>query len=154
MPLNTYFYGSVFAKAFSGQINVPTDTIKIALVGPGYTPNKNTQGTWSSVSTHEISSTGYTAGGQALANKALSYASAKMKFDADDVTWTGLTASARYAVVYDDTATGKPLIGYVDFGETLSLSNEDFTIQFSFLEQDPESGNFLSGSGLFEIEVS
>ncbi|WP_330264663.1 hypothetical protein [Streptomyces griseorubiginosus] len=154
MALNTYFYGSVFAKAFSGQINVPTDTIKIALVGPGYTPNRNTQGAWSTVSPNEVSGTGYTAGGQALANKALSYASYKMKMDADDVTWTGLTANVRWAVVYDDTATGKPLIGYVDLGETLSLSNEDFTIQFSFFESDPDSGAITSGSGLFEIEVS
>ncbi|MGW3929983.1 hypothetical protein ACWECC_18045 [Streptomyces microflavus] len=154
MALSTYMYGSLFAKAFSGQIDIPSDTIKIALVGSGYTPNRNTQGAWSTVSTYEVSSSGYTAGGQSLSGKALSYASYKMKIDADDVTWTGLTADVRWAVVYDDTATGKPLIGYVDLGETLSLSNEDFTIEFSFFEQDPESGSFITGSGLFEIEVN
>ncbi|MFD8067920.1 hypothetical protein [Streptomyces parvulus] len=144
----------MFAKAFNGQINFTSDTIKIALVGSGYTPNRNSQGAWSTVSTYEVSGAGYTAGGQALTGKALSYASFKFKIDADDATWTGLTADVRYVVVYDDTASGKPLIGYMDLGETLSLSNEDFTIEFSFFEQDPESGNFVSGSGMFEIEVS
>jgi hypothetical protein len=154
MALPTYFYGPVFAKAFNGQINYTSDTIKIALVGSGYTPNRNTQGAWSTVSTYEVSGAGYTAGGQALSGKALSYASYKLKIDANDVTWPGLTADVRYAVVYDDTASGKPLIGYVDLGETLSLSNEDFTIEFSFFESDPDSGAITTGSGLFEIEVS
>ncbi|MZE50126.1 hypothetical protein GTY86_02090 [Streptomyces sp. SID5770] len=144
----------MFAKAFNGQINFTSDTIKVALVGSGYTPNRNTQGAWSTVSTYEVSGSGYTAGGKALTGKALSYASYKLTIDADDVTWNGLTADVRWAVVYDDTASGKPLIGYVNLGETLSLSNEDFTIQFSFIEQDPDSGSFISGSGLFEIEVS
>jgi len=154
MALPTYFYGSVFAKAFNGQINFTSDTIKIALVGSGYTPNRNTQGAWSTVSPNEVSGAGYTAGGQTLTGKTLTYSSFVFKMDANDVTWTGLTANARYAVVYDDTATGKPLIGYVDFGELLSLSNEDFTVQFSFAEQDPDSGSFITGSGMFEIEVS
>lgn len=154
MALPTYFYGSVFAKAFNGQVNFSADAIKIALVGPGYTPNRNTQGAWSTVSPNEVSGAGYATGGKTLTGKALTYSSYLFKMDADDVTWTGLTVDARYAVVYDDTATGKPLIGYVDLGETLSLSNEDFTIQFSFFESDPESGAITSGSGLFEIEVS
>ncbi|MGA5053108.1 hypothetical protein ACPCAK_19180 [Streptomyces cellulosae] len=144
----------MFAKAFNGQISFTSDTIKIALVGSGYSPNRNTQGAWSTVSSYEISSSGYTAGGIALTGKTVTYASWKMKLDADDVTWPGLTADVRYAVVYDDTASGKPLIGYMDLGGTLSLANEDFTIEFSFLEQDPETWDFVSGEGMFEIEVA
>ncbi|MEU3552737.1 hypothetical protein [Streptomyces fragilis] len=154
MALPTYFYGSLFAKAFNGQINFTSDTIKVALIGSGYTPNRNTQGAWSTVSPYEVSGAGYTAGGITLTGKTLTYSSGKFKIDADDVTWPGLTANVRYAVVYDDTATGKPLIGYVDLGQTLSLANEDFGIQFSYFEQDEDSGNFISGSGMFEIEVS
>ncbi|MFF7555536.1 hypothetical protein ACFZA9_21920 [Streptomyces olivaceus] len=154
MALPTYFYGSVFAKAFGGQINYTSDSIKIALVGSGYTPNRNTQGAWSTVSPYEVSGAGYTAGGQALTGKTLTYSSYVLKFDADDATWTGLTANVRYAVIYDDSASGKPLIGYVNIGETLNLVNEDFTVQFSFFESDPDSGSLITGSGLFEIEVS
>ncbi|MFJ8790437.1 hypothetical protein [Streptomyces sp. NPDC102462] len=144
----------MFAKAFNGQINFTSDTIKIALVGSGYTPNRNTQGAWSTVSAYEVSGAGYTAGGKVLTGKALSYASYVFKIDADDATWSGLTANVRWAVVYDDTATGKPLFGYVDLGETLSLTNEDFTLEFSFFESDPDSGSVVTGSGLFEIGVS
>lgn len=70
------------------------DTHKAALMTTSYTP-----GAEDFVNTHEISSAGYTAGGQTVAmtnatgtNKAYS--------DPADTSWTGLTASPRWHVIY------------------------------------------------------
>lgn len=43
--------------------------------------------------------------------------------------WTASTFTARYGVIYDDTATDKPLYGLVDFDGNLSPSAGTLTIQ-------------------------
>ncbi|MEW6555093.1 MAG: hypothetical protein AB1384_12500 [Actinomycetota bacterium] len=101
-------------------------TIKCALLGSGYTFDQETHDDWSDISANEVSGTGYTAGGAALANKALSEASRVTKFDADDVVWSNSTITARYAVLYE-VSTGK-LILCIDFGENMSSSGGSFTI--------------------------
>jgi len=104
-------------------------TIKCALLTSGYTPAQNTHDAWSDVSAYEVSGTGYTAGGAALSGKVLSINNNVISFDANDVTWSSSTITARYAVVYE-VSSGK-LILYVDFGENKSSSDGDFTIQWN-----------------------
>ena len=120
----------------STNIDLSSDTIKLALVTSSYTPNIDTHDFWDDVSANEASGTGYTAGGQALANKAVTTDTTndKGKFDADDVTWTISSAlTARYAVLYKSTGTAStsPLIGYIDFGSTYTLSSGTLTITWS-----------------------
>lgn len=126
-------YGSVFLKALNKEIDWDSDTIKVALLSSSYTPNQDTHDYWDDVSANEVTGTGYTAGGATLANKSASYDAGTnvVKLDADDVTWSSSTITARYAVIYDDTpATDatKPLIGYVDFVTDQSSNNGNFTI--------------------------
>jgi len=129
----TKTYGSVIAKAFNKEIDFDTDTIKVALVTSSYTPNQDTHDYFDDVSSNEVSGTGYTAGGNTLANKSVTYTSGTnvTKFDADDTSWTSSTITARYAVIYDaspgSNAT-RPLIAYVDFGSDQSSSNGTFSI--------------------------
>jgi hypothetical protein len=56
------------------------------------------------------------------------------KFDAGDVVITasgGAIPDFRYVVIYDDTVAGDPLVGYWDYGSTLSLADtETLTITF------------------------
>lgn len=61
-------YGHVVDQALQGKINWPTDTLKLALMGSGYTPNLGTDTHWSDISSNEISGSGYSAGGQALSS--------------------------------------------------------------------------------------
>lgn len=68
MALASNVYGNAYDQAFSGNINWASDTIKMALV-TAYTPNLTTHVHWSDVSATEISGTGYSAGGVALATK-------------------------------------------------------------------------------------
>ena len=127
-------YGQFLSQALNKEIDWDTDTIKVALLTNSYTPDQDAHNYFDDVSTYEVSgATGYTAGGSTLANKTNTYSSATnvIVLDADDVTWSSSTITARYAVIYDATpATNatKPLIGYVDFGSDQSSSNGNFTI--------------------------
>jgi hypothetical protein len=78
---------------------------------------------------------GYTAGGNALSTTSSSQTSGTEKLIvADSVfTATGAVGPFRYAVVYNDTPTSpaKPLIGWFDYGSSISLANGDtFTVDF------------------------
>jgi hypothetical protein len=126
-------YGQFLSQALNKEIDWDTDTIKVALLTNSYTPDQDAHNYLDDVVAYEVSGTGYTAGGNTLANKTNAYNSATnvIVLDADDTTWSSSTITARYAVVYDATpATNatRPLIGYVDFGSDQSSSNGNFTI--------------------------
>jgi hypothetical protein len=126
-------YGSVVAKAFNKEIDLDSDTIKLALLTSSYTPNQDTHDYFDDVVANEVTGTGYTAGGATLANKSVTYDSANnvFVFDADDVTWASSTITARYAVLYDATPgtnATRPLIGYVDFSSDQSSTSGNFTV--------------------------
>src|SRR5690606_21921979 len=118
------------------EIDLDSDTIKVMLCTSSYTPDQDTHQYKSDV-TNEVSGTGYTAGGTTISGGlTVSYNATTnvLSFDGADVSWTGATLiganAPRYAVIYDDTASNDPLIGYVDFGDdsyapnggTLSIS--------------------------------
>jgi hypothetical protein len=126
-------YGQFLQQALNKEVDWDTDTIKVALLTNSYTPDQDAHNYFDDVSTYEVTGTGYTAGGATLSNKTNTYSSATnvIVLDADDVTWSSSTITARYAVVYDAspaTNATKPLIGYVDFGSDQSSSNGNFTI--------------------------
>ena len=127
-------------KAEIGAANVDWDdntgtTIKVMLVD-GYTPDVDNHQFKSDIDSLgvEISGTGYTAGGQALANRTITIDTANdlAKYDADDVVWTNSTITASGAIIYKDTGdpATSPLICFVDFGGSYSSNNGDFTIQW------------------------
>ena len=124
-------FNSFKRDIMNGSIDLDTDTIKVALVTSSYTPNQDTHDNFDDV-TNEVSGTGYTAGGQALANKAVTADNTDNEgvFDADDVTWSSSTITARGAVLYKDTGTASTskLICYIDFGADKISSSGNFTI--------------------------
>ncbi len=120
----------------STKISWTTDTIKLAAVGAGWTPEIDSADFWDDISANESTGTGYTAGGATLANPtaAVVGASDLAKFDADDVSWTISSAfAARYFVLYKDTGSGatSPIIGYIDPGALYSLANGTVTITWN-----------------------
>lgn len=119
------------ANLLNKIVDLEADTIKIALLADTYTPNKD-HNVLADVSAHQISGTGYTAGGATLANVAVSQddTNDRVKLDADDVVWSNSTLTARYAVIYDDTLANKDLIMLIDFGQNYSSTNGPFTISF------------------------
>jgi len=81
-------------------------------------------------STHEVSQTGtsYTAGGEELTNitPALDGSTAQMDFD--DLTFSGVTLTARGALIYKDSSDEAVMV--LNFGGDKTATAGDFTIQF------------------------
>ena len=138
----TKVYSALFGKVFDKEVDLLTDTLKVALVTSSYTPDQDAHDYWADVSANEASGTGYTAGGATLGSTTFTYddGSNKWTFDGADVSWSSSTITARYAVIYDDTATSKNLIAYVDFGTDQSSSAGTFTVSWN-------------ASGIFTITV-
>lgn len=118
----------------NGSINLATDAVKIMLVGSAYTPNIDTHTKRSDV-TNEVSGTGYTAGGIALVNKTVTMntTSDKGVFDADDLTISNATITARGAVLYKargGASSADELIAYLDFGADITSTAGNFNIAF------------------------
>lgn len=126
-------YGNFLAKALNKEVDWDSDTIKVALLTSAYTPNQDTHDYYDDVVGNEVSGTGYSAGGNTLGSKTVTYDAGTnvIVLDAADTTWASSTITARYAVVYDDagaTNASKPLIGFVDFSSDQSSTNGNFTI--------------------------
>ena len=130
----------------TNKIDFLSDSLKAALFTASYTPAQDTDELYSSLTNEVANGNGYVTGGNAMANPTVSYTAGTntAKFDADDpATWTasGSGFSFRYVVLYD--ATTSVLIGYVDYGSTVTLSgaNAD-TFTFS-----------LDSAGMFTTTV-
>ena len=104
------------------------DRFKVMLTTASYTPNYSTHSIKTDV-TNEVSGTGYTAGGESLTSVTFG-------------TSGGSTiTAARYAVLYDDDLTNKPLIGAVDFGGDFSTTAGTFKITWN-------------ASGIFTLDLT
>jgi hypothetical protein len=111
--------------------NLGTDTIMVALVS-GYTFSQSHQ-VWADVSSSEIANgNGYTTGGQQLTGNAVSIDGTNNRgvFSANNPSWSSSTITATGAIIYSASATGNPLIAYIDFGGAKSDSASIFTIQW------------------------
>ena len=76
------------------------------------------------------SPSGYTSGGKALVNVGTSLATNTAITDFADLSFTGVTLTARGALIYNDTATGDPGVAVLDFGGAKTATSGTFTIQF------------------------
>jgi len=127
-------YNDFKKNIMNGTIDLDTDDIKVMLVTSAYTPDQDAHEFVSQV-TNEVVGTGYTADGASLTTKTVTADDTDNEgvFDADDVTWSSSTITARGAVLYKDTGTPatSPVICYLDFGADKSSSNGDFTIQWN-----------------------
>ena len=127
-------YNAGKKKLLDGSIDWLTETIKVALVTSGYSPNQDTHDFFDDV-TNEVVGAGYTAGGATLAGKAVTQDDTNNRgvCDADDVTWAAATITARGAVVYKSTgvASTSPLICYIDFGADKTSSGGDLKIEWN-----------------------
>ena len=79
----------------------------------------------------QVSNSGqYTSGGGALVNGGTSLSTNTAIVDFADRSFTGVTLTARGALIYNDTASGDPAVCVLDFGGDKTATSGTFTIQF------------------------
>jgi hypothetical protein len=85
-------------------------------------------------SSNEVSGTGYTATGQAIASNGVSLSGTTAFVDFADETWTSATITARGALIYNTTTDGgsgtTEAVCALDFGGDKTSTNGDFVVQF------------------------
>ena len=77
----------------------------------------------------QVSSSGYTSGGKALVNSGVKVSGAIAITNFSNVSFTGVTLSARGALIYNTSATNKAVC-VLDFGGTKTATAGTFTVQF------------------------
>jgi hypothetical protein len=130
MPTLTKFYS--FVEAIHEKVhNLGSDTLKVLLTNTAPSLS-NTQK--SDISGELSTANGYTAGGATVTITSSAQSSGLYTLIATDVTWTasgGTIGPFRYAVFYNDTATNDELIGYLDYGYSVTVaSGQTFTLDF------------------------
>jgi hypothetical protein len=113
----------------NGVHNFSTDTLKVMLTNTAPTAANAVKADIVEIT----AGNGYTAGGSTSA-ATVSTASGTAKLTCADVTFAasgGSVGPFRYAVLYDSTPSGGPLIGFWDNGASVTLSSgQSFTVDF------------------------
>lgn len=119
-----------FTEALAEKVhNLGSDTLKVALTNTAPVAT-NTQ---LSNITQVANGNGYTTGGTAATISSSAQTSGTYKLTLADVVFTasGSMGPFRYAVLYNDTATNDELIGWWDYGSSVTLvTGETFTVDF------------------------
>jgi hypothetical protein len=120
-------YGGFAERLGNKEIDLGADSFKMALLSDSYVPNPGVDDVYADISGVELAEEfGYITGGAAVTGVTWTRTGKTSAFKASAVSWTasGGPLAARYAVIYDDTATGKPLVAY----QLLDNSPEDVTV--------------------------
>jgi hypothetical protein len=117
------FFNSYFEKQAEGVFNLGSDVLKLLL--SNVAPDAATDTVKADLT--EISAgNGYTAGGLTVTVTTSSQTAGVYTLNADDPVLTasgGSVATFQYAILYDDTASGDPLVMYWDMGSPISVAD-------------------------------
>lgn len=124
------------AARFADGTNAVGDTYKLMLLASGtFDATHTTLAGVTGAATEATTGTGYSAGGAALANVAVSTVTTNdAKFDADDVAWTasGGSIAAAKGVIYNDTDANDPPVAWIDFDGTQTAGDgTDFLVTWN-----------------------
>ena len=110
--------------------NLGADSLKIMLTNSAPVATNTVKANLTDIS----AGNGYSAGGSAITITASSQTSGTYSLVGNDLVFTasgGSIGPFRYATMYNDTATNKELIGWWDYGSSITLADgETFTVDF------------------------
>jgi hypothetical protein len=111
-------YKGINILLLTKEVDLTTDTLKLALLTEDYTVDTENQSTFDDVDSYEVSGTGYTAGGITLTGVTMGTGvDGEVTIMCNDAEWAAPTQlEAQYAVCYDSTHADDPLISVFDFG--------------------------------------
>lgn len=146
MAITNKIYKQFYNALLNKEIDIDSDTIKLALLKGTYTPDMKQDDAFADVVAYETTSSDYTTGGETVSNISVTSSTANydITIDGDDVTWSSVTLSATYACLYASLSTNNAnnkLICLIDFGATEASNAGDFTVQWG-------------SSGILKINVS
>jgi hypothetical protein len=126
-------------------IDLSLTTNKVALFTNSITPNFSTDTAYAVApyNANEVSGTGYTAGGAAVASPTVTESpTGSLMYDLADSAWTTSTITgARCALLYSNALSPKAAICLVNFGADYSTVAGTFTITYA-------------SSGMFAIDLT
>lgn len=126
------FFDEFKLNVTNTNINLSSDTFKVALSNTA--PTLATDDELADI-TQITAANGYSSGGTALTSVSWAETGAGTgiwQFTSADVVFTasgGNLDPLRYAVLYSDTSTGDKLVGYLDYGSSITISDGNtFTV--------------------------
>lgn len=116
-------------------VNLSLTTNKVAMFTNSITPNFSSDTGYGAApyNANEVSGTGYSAGGAAVASPTITESpTGTLMFDLADISWSASTiTNARCALFYADALAGKNAVCLINFGADYSTSSGTFTIQWA-----------------------
>lgn len=126
------FFDEFKANVTSGVIDLSSDQLGVALTNTA--PDAANDVDLSDI-TEINAGNGYTAGGEALTSGSWAETGSGTgvwQYDSDNVVWTatgGDMDTFRYVVLYDMDAANDELIGYIDYGSSITVTDTNtFTV--------------------------
>lgn len=117
-----------FTEAVAEKVhNLGADTLKVMLTNSAPVATNGQKSELTEIG----AASGYVAGGSQATQSASAQTAGVYKLTLNDVVFTAGAAIGpfRYAVLYNDTATNKELIGWWDYGSSITLNiGETFTV--------------------------
>lgn len=125
MASYTKFYSFVEAVAEKTH-NLGSDSLKVALTNTAPSQSNTVLANITEISYTNLSSRALT-----ISSSAQTSGTYKLVLSDLVLTATGSVGPFRYIVIYNDTATNDELIGYYDYGSSITLGTGDtFTLDF------------------------
>lgn len=112
-----------------GSVDFDGNTFKAIAMNEGFVFNRATHDLYADVSTYEqANGSGYTTGGATLSGVAVAQNDTDNRADItwNNITWTatgGDVGPLAGVIIYDDTVSGDPIVGYIDFGGSYTVAD-------------------------------
>ena len=112
-----------------GAVDFDANTFKAIAMKEGFIFNPATHALYADVSASEQGTGyGYTAGGVTLTGVSIAQNDTDARADItwNNITWTasgGDVGPLAGVIIYDDTITGDPIVGYIDFGGSYTVAD-------------------------------
>ena len=112
-----------------GAVDFDANTFKAIAMKEGFVFNRATHDLYADVSASEQGTGfGYTAGGATLSGVAIAQNDTDNRADItwNNITWTasgGDVGPLAGVIIYNDTISGDPIVGYIDFGGAYTVAD-------------------------------
>lgn len=118
---------SFVEKLAEGAINLGSDQLMVVLTNTAHTANWDEYADLTPVSVANLSTIYIT-----TSTSAQTSGTYKLTCATNTMTASGAVGPFQYVYLVDDTASGKPLVGYYDYASAVTLaSGDEFAINFS-----------------------